>query len=1496
MSLLQQFVNFLVNKKPKRSLLTVKNYKADVGQFIAWFEKEFNLSFDPLKVTLQIFEKYRKARNLSESSMRRHTSSLRNFFNFLKAQTTISKNPLEKLTASAETLAKEDPWMIRNFKNFLYEYKKSNLTIKNYINDLRGFFTWLEEAALVKRSWDVADRNLLNKINFSIIQEYKQRLSAAKFSPLTINRKLSSLRSYMSWAKSQGLIQSSVISSQLSDTGQSVFSQSVPINRQQKNNSLKTENREQIAESIDKYSSFPPIRLMQKSTKGINSLFDNLFILPLANALEQTQYLFWKVTGRKIFKKNIIPPIQSDEVSNIKREFYAPLSISTRYLSTPERIWHYIRYSRPNWYKKYHSYSFTHYFHFAILMTLSCAVGFGIYINLFADTQKGNAVLGAAISAPPRILSFQGKLTDSADSPITKETAILFSLYDDENASSAAALWQEDNTVKPDSDGVFSVFLGKKTSIPDTTFSQNSRLFLGITVGNSPELRPRQELATVPYAANSETLQGLEPITNTTKVSNVVLALDSSGNLSIAGSKAHTFQAIGGNLVLSGKVLSLTTVPGSNSNIEIVPNGMGKIDLSKPIQNSTNNNNLLSAIGSVEFDDTVAILATTSAQAALYINQNSTGVLISASTSGTAKFVVENDGTGKFTGDLAVNGGDLTSSATSFNLLNSTVTTLNLGGAATTFNLGVSGGNTTIKSNLILSSLSSNGGILYTNASGKILQVSAGSSSDCLMGGTTPSFSSCSGTNIFSQTSGAIYPGNTTLDFLIGATSTASALIKLTGTNLPGSNSSWFNAGNVGIGTTAPLYKLDVQDTQTGTAAAQIYNAGATGTGLAIKLNFTGAGAATNVFESYLNGNGLIQGMIKSNASNGITYQTNGVADFAEYFKKDRDQAIEYGSVVCLKDNGLAVKCDNDNNKIIGVASEHPAFLGGENLGERSVSVGLVGQIEVFAANLNGEIKTGDMLTTSDISGVAVKATKAGQIIGKALEDLNIADESKVIGFYDPDNKEYRSKIDFPDIPLKSNIVRVVKIYALVNASWYDPGAYFAQNGDLEIVSSSKYQVLGIENNVSNNSPILNTYYLIYNTSKKLIERAGAFTELMVANLRAGLVQASEIITSSLIITSDSIIVNGQNLKDYIVQTVNESPLRQDFGGQAGIISPISNIDKLSVNIISPLGESLIVRLATPSAEIYDSSFIIQNSSGSAIAKIDDQGNASFSGTINSLSLQTSDASISGTLRAGNILADSITGLETTISNIYSANFADLASYSAQLSYVPDLAAERAQFSQGLMVFGPTSLSDLALAGRLSIGGTMFVTENSIEVLGTNLSLQSLRQGGLSIMGGLIYIDTDGNIKIQGNLSVGGKLAVNVISPLSTSDLVVNNASGSSVLSISQTGDVIASGSGTFAKLNFSLIQPVLAVSSTEVIASSSAGIAKIAPYQSEITIRNALVTNKSVIYITPVGTPSAQTPFLMRQTRQEQDGGSFTVGVQSPTNRPIDFNWLIIN
>jgi len=51
-------------------------------------------------------------------------------------------------------------------------------------------------------------------------------------------------------------------------------------------------------------------------------------------------------------------------------------------------------------------------------------------------------------------------------------------------------------------------------------------------------------------------------------------------------------------------------------------------------------------------------------------------------------------------GDIAVNGGDITSTQTTFNLLNSTVTTLNIGGAtSSTINLGATGGTSTVDLN-----------------------------------------------------------------------------------------------------------------------------------------------------------------------------------------------------------------------------------------------------------------------------------------------------------------------------------------------------------------------------------------------------------------------------------------------------------------------------------------------------------------------------------------------------------------------------------------------------------------------------------------------------------------------------------------------------------------------------------------------------------------------------------------------------------------------------
>ncbi|MGH7245515.1 MAG: hypothetical protein ACREGI_01110, partial [Candidatus Levyibacteriota bacterium] len=358
------------------------------------------------------------------------------------------------------------------------------------------------------------------------------------------------------------------------------------------------------------------------------------------------------------------------------------------------------------------------------------------------------------------------------------------------------------------------------------------------------------------------------------------------------------------------------------------------------------------------------------------------------------------------------------------------------------------------------------------------------------------------------------------------------------------------------------------------------------------------------------------------------------------------------------------------------------------------------------------------------------------------------------------------------------------------------------------------------------------------------------------------------------------------------------------------------------------------------------------------VATIDNQGNASFSGTLSAQNVAVNnDATVSGTLYAHKIVADEIDGLQaavgtlsaqniTNVTNIYFATpsgtqlgeniatgsadgsssnsgalayapnnngFASIASFSAFLSYVPDLHAVTAMVDEGFTSLGPTSLADTSVTGQLSVGGNLILADNSINVLGADLQIQPLRQGGVEFEGGLIAIDTDGNLTVNGKTMFNGQVLAKTISPLSNSDdlaiqlgqnptatgsalatanLKVTNASGSAIFNVNQLGDVVASGTASVNKLNFNLVSPALAVSSTEVMATGSAGTAAIGAHQDEVTIDNSLVTANSLIYVTPVGDTGSGAPYLLRQI----PGTSFTVGIPATKYTDTAFNWLIVN
>ena len=95
----------------------------------------------------------------------------------------------------------------------------------------------------------------------------------------------------------------------------------------------------------------------------------------------------------------------------------------------------------------------------------------------------------------PRVINYQGKLTDKEGYALNGTYNVTFRLYD--AAAAGNLLWQEVHSSISVQKGLFSVILGSTTPL-DLTFDK--QYYLSIQVGADPEMTPRQQLASAPYA------------------------------------------------------------------------------------------------------------------------------------------------------------------------------------------------------------------------------------------------------------------------------------------------------------------------------------------------------------------------------------------------------------------------------------------------------------------------------------------------------------------------------------------------------------------------------------------------------------------------------------------------------------------------------------------------------------------------------------------------------------------------------------------------------------------------------------------------------------------------------------------------------------------------------------------------------------------------------------------------------------------------------------
>ncbi len=130
-------------------------------------------------------------------------------------------------------------------------------------------------------------------------------------------------------------------------------------------------------------------------------------------------------------------------------------------------------------------------------------------------------------------------------------------------------------------------------------------------------------------------------------------------------------------------------------------------------------------------------------------------------------------------------------------------------------------------------------------------------------------------------------------------------------------------------------------------------------------------------------------------ATNADGWQANDSYDFAERFYSP--DALEPGDLVVVSERGRThvQRSLNGTDMLVGIVSTKPAFVAGAPA-PSTYPIALAGRVPTKVSTLNGSIKPGDPLAPSTVPGIAVKAMKAGPIVGMALESYDLSGVGKI--------------------------------------------------------------------------------------------------------------------------------------------------------------------------------------------------------------------------------------------------------------------------------------------------------------------------------------------------------------------------------------------------------------------------------------------------------------------------------------------------------------------
>ncbi|MGD9129705.1 MAG: tail fiber domain-containing protein [Candidatus Woesebacteria bacterium] len=506
-----------------------------------------------------------------------------------------------------------------------------------------------------------------------------------------------------------------------------------------------------------------------------------------------------------------------------------------------------------------------------------------------------------------------------------------------------------------------------------------------------------------------------------------------------------------------------------------------------------------------------------------------------------------------------------------------------------------------------------------------------------------------------------------------------------------------------------------------------------------------------------------------------------------------------------------------------------------------------------------------------------------------------------------------------------------------------------------------------------------------------LITKIAAFAETVVGKVKAGLVETQELVAERITATKANIselstkIIRIKNEPGKIAtieykNSDNETIATLDSEGNAEFTGQ-TTLGQLITQNASVSGQLTAAEIAAQQIKTQQLETENATVSGQLIADNIQAHSTrleyleSKMAELESIETQTinivQDATVSGTLYAENIdgfedkvaaafrqpsLLGQLMGETETGSAEEAAAAVEDAGYSPPESSIPDATSIRqsladlnldtddvvitpsaAYIDKYLEINGNAYVANtLGVNQTIALGDGMIFTPGSInyqpqaadaEII---LRIQPSGLGQISLLAGLMVLDESGQIVIDGDLTVTGKLASNSLeaNKIEAKQTLLSNlieaANYEEPVQIKIAG--VATDSGEVKQTELQIVNeqgiPVASISaegkadfsggvgvdsedlstndSTTVIAQKTSGKAKVKAGETQITIYSELVTEDSLIYVTPVGSTNNQVLYVKAQLAENPSTpaaeGKFIVGFDLVTSEDVEFNWWIIN